>query len=1063
MSEKKARPKKVIPEKQMVSRQIVRYKDNAGKQKDGLRMFDAFNYNKRIRVNAKRNITIDECYKRIVHYSTEFQKDDFNVFLVNVYFHPKDKNDKSILCRTINAKYLTKKDKFEKRLFDTIKGNIEGSDGIDEENFFPSFKYFELILVKQQSEMKAYGDKFKKEFFITKKTPDGEDCVNYVLRNIHKKYKGEVRNNTLKEIIDYITEKDLNVAIISNGIASMALSLLSFQGSDIIEVDGIDYKPLKNIKYSLGYLHGDEKKKYDYYIVFDCVSEHCEYNDKLEIRDIYVDARKTYYTYQDGKMKELIGTLKNCDNNIEQKITVKESIPKTRFLFFDYETITDWEHDTLQKPYSICFFDLSEEDMKYLDRIDESEDKEALEEFIKEHAKFKSGFNCSKYFLEYIKKNGHNTVFKLVSFNGANFDNFILYNDCIKHNIDQISEPTLSNGQLLTFKIFGRHHPWDIKKHIAQGSLKDLGDPKSFNLKLCAKREGYSHQEAQDLYDNDRFDEILNDKKLFDYNIYDCLALIVISERYRKAMAKIFPEPEYQVFEHMTLGSLMMAKFNNHIKTNNISLPKFKEKENDKTSSRNANLYKFYTDLMDNRVAGRVQLFNGILKIEGHICSPDVCSLYPYVMSVAPVYYPSGEIIEVKSYIPAKHKDYLGFYYCDIDQSDLEVNIIAKKNEDGNDWDFKEPIKNMLLSSPIIEYAIKIGAKIKIKNGFYFTEKIKSCNLFEFLLEIMKLKNIQDTYKESKDPKYNSVLREVYKLCLNILSGKLNQKINTSERKILSSAQFADLANSKKIDNLNTLMVAKGKIHITYDVEEIDRIIKAKPVYIGTLIYDYAKIYMHEHQYSKTKKENLIYTDTDSNKLRKKDFEEWTKYATKITVPHWKKVEKYDERYKDHKLYNEKSKVFGSFEDEYKKNPNELSYFLQKKVYYVHGKFDKPCFHFKGISDKDIILAKKTVLTKDKKKIEHTQKELYDIYNDPNNTRIKKNHVKFFEKLYKKYEKNGEATQFILSSSLQKVSNNTKKGVKPEEEERHNKICYNIRTAFRIKKITITNEKNKKI
>ncbi len=204
------------------------------------------------------------------------------------------------------------------RDFYTYKdGKMKKLIGAEQQNWHSS-------IIHNIAKKKLYNIKmFNTRFLITKKTPDGEDCVNYVLRNIHKKYKGEVRNNTLKEMIDYITEKNLNVAIISNGIAVKPLQLSAFRDQDVIKINGIRYKPLKNTKYFLNYLHGDEKKKYDYYIIFDCVSEHCEYNDKLELRDIYVSLRKTFYTYQDGKMNDLIGVLKNCENNKEQKITKK--------------------------------------------------------------------------------------------------------------------------------------------------------------------------------------------------------------------------------------------------------------------------------------------------------------------------------------------------------------------------------------------------------------------------------------------------------------------------------------------------------------------------------------------------------------------------------------------------------------------------------------------------------------------------------------------------------------------------------------------------------------------
>src|SRR5690606_37269434 len=138
-------------------------------------------------------------------------------------------------------------------------------------------------------------------------------------------------------------------------------------------------------------------------------------------------------------------------------------------------------------------------------------------------------------------------------------------------------------------------------------------------------------------------------------------------------------------------------------------------------------------------------------------------SLYPYVMAVAPNYYPGGKIITTEEYV----EDKLGYYWCDVDQTNLNVCLIARKDKDGNNWEV--PIQeDVYLSTVMIEYLKNAGATVITKKGVYFTKKYKGSEVFKFVLDIMKLKNYQDGLKELKSPEYNSALRETYKLIINI-------------------------------------------------------------------------------------------------------------------------------------------------------------------------------------------------------------------------------------------------------------------------------------------------------
>jgi len=71
---------------------------------------------------------------------------------------------------------------------------------------------------------------------------------------------------------------------------------------------------------------------------------------------------------------------------------------------------------------------------------------------------------------------------------------------------------------------------------------------------------------------------------------------------------------------------------------------------------------------------------------------------------VKDVYYPSGEIFEVKSF---KGFDVIGFYWVSFNQVDLASknlpNIYARKTGVRNEWDYKGEIKQYLLSNVILK------------------------------------------------------------------------------------------------------------------------------------------------------------------------------------------------------------------------------------------------------------------------------------------------------------------------------------------------------------------------
>ena len=259
----------------------------------------------------------------------------------------------------------------------------------------------------------------------------------------------------------------------------------------------------------------------------------------------------------------------------------------------------------------------------------------------------------------------------------------------------------------------------------------------------------------------------------------------------------------------------------------------------------------------------------------------------------------------------------------------------------------------------------------------------------------------------------------------------------------------------KKALKINTINEIGDKTFITYEMDESKLIAKQKPIYLGVLIYDYAKEYMYEYSYSKIGKDKLLYTDTDASKFRYKDFEAWNKWIkdANIIVPHHKEVEEIDPRYKDHLIYQAESKVFGSFEDELEEmKGNDYKFYCLEKKSWCYSVDGNAKYRFKGINDNAQILTLQEPILTDKHKLKpDMEKEIHKFYNDNKHNSIgEKNQVRFFEKLY------SEGEVYVLTNSFRKIVKNNNRNVDYYEEERYNTLMNSVQVKYVVKKLHIS-------
>ena len=795
------------------------------------------------------------------------------------------------------------------------------------------------------------------------------------------------------------------------------------------------------------YLHKTNQAEYT--LIYDDINKHTDIilgNDFCAATPELCD--DVYLTLECNVIKDdkiLFTTSQINKNNLVVSKVETDTIIK--YVFFDYETCINWEKSSCMEEYSLSILVLDDNELEKLCAADENKDIDEVAKIRKEKCITFLGFDCSERFIRWICDNESETQFVFIGFNNSNFDNFMLLGALLRNQKKMWEDYSISdifyNGNtLLNFQMNGRHTTFDIRKHL-MGSLKY--NCESFKINCCSKKD-FNHNYAQELYDSGKLIDWINgNEELKEYNEYDVLATAVLYAKYRKALLNIKATNPYgkRLYETKTIGSLIFKVFDAHARKNKYDFTKLSLDR--------------YKDLRKYKVAGRVEMFNGVKKVMERMVSTDVCSLYPYVMSVLNCYYPVGETTDTDEYMG---DDVIGFYYCDIDQSNLKINnlplIYPKKTEIENDWNTEEILENYLISNVMIRLLRKNGCRVEIKSGFYWEQEVKSCEMFKFLLDFMSEKNKQDTLKKEKDITFNPALRETLKLLMNSLSGKVIEGLHTEKTEFVeSAAEFIKI--EKKSIKINTINEIGDKTFITYEMDESKLIAKQKPIYLGVLIYDYAKEYMYQYSYSKIGLDKLLYTDTDATKFRYKDFNKWNEWVkdNNIIVPHHKEVELIDPRYKNHLIYNAGSKVFGSFEDELEEmvGDNYAFYCLEKKSW-CYSADDNAKYRFKGINDNAIILDKtETFLTEAIKLKPQMEQEINKFYIKNKHKSIgHNNQVKFFEKLY------SEGTAYVLCNSFRKVVKNNNRNVGFDDVERFNTLMNSVQVKYVVKKLTLKKE-----
>ena len=935
--------------------------------------------------------------------------------------------------------------------------------------------------------------------FVNRRPTDTEESLML-------KYKNVIRSDSVESLIIIINYFKLSINIIGNGLSQQVVEDKKLLDTFNLKENLLDGKIVRKSRVC-------KPSIVDSIFSVACFTKEYDSNGELVMVDrefciVYDDQQKHFDVCKtstptlldnvlvsvDGKIAKdgkIIMTSRMINENIEKAITINQS--ERRYIIFDYETVVDFDRSNCCSPYQLSIMDVNLKELEQLDKIEKGlivlvgndflfdDEANANQEdivkvltiFRKIHCLTFTGFDSSRQFINWIKENQMDKSFVFIGFNNSNFDNFLLLETLLTDEdvtesaaggvyelgIDKIF---YNGSQLLNFRLSGRHETFDIRKHLV-GTLANCC--KSFKIKHCAK-QSLDHDKMQVLYEEGRLlDYITSTPSVTEYNEFDVISTGLLFFRYKKALEDIplMRECAANLTTHKTIGSMIYGIFSAKADKKKIKLPKLS--------------YEHYLAMSTFKIAGRVELFNGLQNIMEEMASLDVCSLYPYIMAICNHYFPCGKVVEVNSY---QGDDEIGFYYCDIDQSILKTKnlplIYARKTKIENQWDFEGLLENYFVSNVMIGLLLKHGCTVTIRNGIIFSDKRKSCEMFDFVNDLMIAKNLQDSYKDSKNVHeqllYNAAMRETCKLLMNSVSGKVIEGLHLEKTESVNSIEEYQkiVENSVSINVVNAI---GGKVFVTYKKDEEKECVKSqKPIYLGILIYDYSKRYMYEMSYSKIGKNNLVYTDTDASKFRKKDFHAWKDWIDRenVLVPHWPEIELVDPRYKTHKLYESNSKVFGSFEDELAEFKGESFQFmcLEKKSWMyqsrdISGKIVKSKFCFKGLNanahlltlEEDIVESttnsagtKYSIIKKCKVQDDKAAYN-WSVKNPESKIGCADNVRKFFTELYT----TGES--YLLCQSFRKVVKNSKRNVTLEDSDKFNNLANTIQLCFQIKHISI--------
>lgn len=514
---------------------------------------------------------------------------------------------------------------------------------------------------------------------------------------------------------------------------------------------------------------------------------------------------------------------KTQDNRFFQRSFV--NYKTVRYLGFDFETVIHRSHSyVMPYAYSLGVYNSKGKELRRYTKISTNETK------VRVHL-------CNA--LQRERPTNKEEGVYLIGFNNSRFDNFLLHQSIAEHRL-RYNDPFVVKGGILGLTvedIIVKDLYRFVMAPLKKGCM-DFG---------CGIGKGeLSHWKFQRAYydGDEEFGRYLESKeaKVREYVERDVSSMMELWFKCRDTYLEI---TGLYIEDHYTLASVGYAHYKKVVP---------KEYWNDRPKM-SADLEDFVRGAV---CGGRSQVFSpGDHKEE--IALVDVKSQYPHEMRANE--YPLGEETWTKRYHPGK----IGLYEVRVGQQP-EIKMVAFNGNKTTDWDYDKKFTRVV-SSVSIGLMEEYGVKYEIKRGCYWKE---SALVFKLHMErLYKTKRKQDEWKDNGDPRYNPSLRNIVKLLMNSLSGKMVERTHTTLVSLVQTKtqlnRFLRQVKEETVEELHSSTRSLSYLKGELKEENIRRTI---PTIWGVLIYEYSRARMYREVYSKMR--GLIATETDSALATKK-------------------------------------------------------------------------------------------------------------------------------------------------------------------------------------------------
>jgi len=506
-------------------------------------------------------------------------------------------------------------------------------------------------------------------------------------------------------------------------------------------------------------------------------------------------------------------------NVIPAKILKDEGFNKNQMLYFDLETFKPEGTDKIIVYASSWFCD-----GKYYQSY---------------------GKNSWNDFMEFVMAQKNKVI---CAYNGAGFDFHFIMNDLIARG-QELTNVILANSRLMSLKFGDNMRLWDICL-FTLSSLKDAC--KSFGVSDDNAKTEFDHFKIRSWDDVEKYRT-----EVEPYIKRDVMGMKEVVEKFSEMLYEVF---KVHMTEFVTLSSMSYAIWTGSV-TELLELPDTEQYDFIRKSLYGGRTYPMqreFTSKQYNKIVNAKsseELKETYKTMDDWIFNGDATSLYPTAM--VKYEYPIGNGYWFDGTEINKDDLKIGIYDVDITPNqNLSVPILPEKTANGGiSWNLQQ--RRGVYTSADLENAVRFGYKIdKVHKGLVYHQK---GDIFtDYIMKCYKIKEENDA---------NPVLRQIGKILMNALYGKMLERARFEESKICNNIE--DIWKFQTEFGMTDVMFLGDKvvaIGLPLDEEISDSRIR-KPSQIGTFILSYSRRHMIDIMDAiepGLERPFFTYTDTDS-------------------------------------------------------------------------------------------------------------------------------------------------------------------------------------------------------